>query len=248
MPVNSKSRQAAGGFKTRTKEGGRKERRPENHERPSILQPNYSYTSGITSLLDRNVAIPIIKILQPPSTPKSSLRSPAAIRGNRASPAYGDKIPSFVPMHTLESIADRQSIEARISAVTSGDPRLWGKMSAHQMICHLGDAYLLPLGEKTASMATGFLQRTLIKSIALNLPMRWPKGLPTRPEMAQGVGGTSPTTFHEDRQKLLSALQRFCADSIDVSVPHPIFGSMSRREWLRWGYLHADHHLRQFGR
>jgi hypothetical protein len=28
---------------------------------------------------------------------------------------------------------------------------------------------------------------------------------------------------------------------------HPIFGRMSHREWLRWAYLHADHHLRQFG-
>jgi hypothetical protein len=27
---------------------------------------------------------------------------------------------------------------------------------------------------------------------------------------------------------------------------HAIFGAMSRREWLRWGWLHADHHLRQF--
>jgi hypothetical protein len=28
---------------------------------------------------------------------------------------------------------------------------------------------------------------------------------------------------------------------------HPIFGAMSERAWLRWGYLHMDHHLRQFG-
>ena len=28
---------------------------------------------------------------------------------------------------------------------------------------------------------------------------------------------------------------------------HPIFGRMSEAEWLRWGYLHTDHHLRQFG-
>ena len=27
---------------------------------------------------------------------------------------------------------------------------------------------------------------------------------------------------------------------------HPAFGAMSAREWLRWGWLHADHHLRQF--
>ena len=28
---------------------------------------------------------------------------------------------------------------------------------------------------------------------------------------------------------------------------HPIFGRMSQRAWLRWAYLHMDHHLRQFG-
>jgi hypothetical protein len=28
---------------------------------------------------------------------------------------------------------------------------------------------------------------------------------------------------------------------------HPIFGRMSEAAWLRWGWLHADHHLRQFG-
>jgi hypothetical protein len=28
---------------------------------------------------------------------------------------------------------------------------------------------------------------------------------------------------------------------------HPIFGRMSEAAWLRWGYLHVDHHLRQFG-
>jgi len=27
---------------------------------------------------------------------------------------------------------------------------------------------------------------------------------------------------------------------------HPIFGPMSRSDWLRWAYLHMDHHLRQF--
>ena len=29
--------------------------------------------------------------------------------------------------------------------------------------------------------------------------------------------------------------------------PHPHFGEMSEREWNRLAYLHADHHLRQFG-
>jgi Protein of unknown function (DUF1569) len=28
---------------------------------------------------------------------------------------------------------------------------------------------------------------------------------------------------------------------------HPLFGRMSASSWMRWAYLHADHHLRQFG-
>jgi len=40
---------------------------------------------------------------------------------------------------------------------------------------------------------------------------------------------------------LISGL--FCG----FSVAHPIFGRMSLWEWQRWGYLHTDHHLRQFG-
>jgi hypothetical protein len=27
----------------------------------------------------------------------------------------------------------------------------------------------------------------------------------------------------------------------------PLFGELTPYQWLRWGYLHADHHLRQFG-
>ena len=93
-------------------------------------------------------------------------------------------------MRTLESTADRQSIETRFATLTPADQRRWGRMSAHEMLCHLSDAYQLAIGEKTVSSATGFLQRTLVKWLALNTPLPWPKGLPTRPEMEQQVGGT----------------------------------------------------------
>jgi hypothetical protein len=121
-------------------------------------------------------------------------------------------------------------------------------MSVHQMVCHLDDSYKCALGEKHASPATGLLQRTLLKSIALNSPMRWAKGYPTRPEMEQGQGGSIPIDFHQDLASLLSDLERFC-DALPVPCPaHPVFGPMSENDWMRWGYLHADHHLRQFGR
>jgi hypothetical protein len=151
-------------------------------------------------------------------------------------------------MRTLDSIAERQTIEKRISALASSDQRVWGKMSAHQMVCHLCDSYRLALGEKSAAPATGFIQRTAMKWIALRAPMKWPHGIATRPEVEQGVGGTPPVDFERDRAELIVAFKRFCAESGNISVAHPYFGSMTTWEWRRWGYLHADHHLRQFGR
>jgi hypothetical protein len=67
------------------------------------------------------------------------------------------------------------------------------------------------------------------------------------PEIDQNIGGTRPTTFSADRTTLLVKLDQL-ARCTRVVVPHPIFGPMSRSEWMRWGYLHTDHHLRQFGR
>jgi hypothetical protein len=151
-------------------------------------------------------------------------------------------------MQSLESEADCESIVRRIAALTAADRRHWGQMTAHQMVCHLCDSYRAALGEKAVSSATGFLQRTVVKWIALQLPMKWPKGVPTRPEVEQGIGGTPPAEFERDRAELLAALGRFCGESTKLVPTHPFFGPMSRQEWFRWGYLHADHHLRQFGR
>ena len=70
-------------------------------------------------------------------------------------------------------------------------------------------------------MATGFLQRTLIKFLALQVPMKWPHGTPTRPEVEQGVGGTAPVEFERDRAELLSLIDQFCTSAIDPKIQHP---------------------------
>jgi hypothetical protein len=147
---------------------------------------------------------------------------------------------------TLASDATLRSLVARLQSLSPSSPRQWGKMTSHQMICHLSDAFLLPLGERNASMATGLFQRTVMKWGGLWVPIPWPKGLATRPEMAQDQGGTPPVEFENDRARLVKITHRFAASTEFTSTPHPIFGQMTTREWKRWGYLHADHHLRQF--
>ncbi|MGA9884704.1 MAG: DUF1569 domain-containing protein [Candidatus Acidiferrales bacterium] len=151
-------------------------------------------------------------------------------------------------MQSLESVADYEEIARRIGSLTAADQLRWGKMTAHQMACHLCDAFRLALGEKSASPATRFLRGTAMKWFALWVPLHWPKGAATRPEMEQGRGGTPPVEFEHDRADLLAIVRRFCNPGPDVSIEHPFFGRMSRKEWMRWGYLHADHHLRQFRR
>lgn len=121
-------------------------------------------------------------------------------------------------------------------------------MSVHQMVCHVGDAYKCPLGEKSAAPATGLLQRTLLKWLALDVPLPWARGFPTLPEFEQGKGGSPPVNFHQDLASLLTTLDLFCDALPNPCRPHPIFGAMTAKNWMRWGYLHADHHLRQFGR
>ena len=144
--------------------------------------------------------------------------------------------------------ADKAEIVQRLKTVRPDCTRQWGRMSAHQMVCHLSDSFRLVTHQKAASPATSIVQSTLIKWIALYMPFRWPQGVPTRPEMDQEFEGTKPRDFAADLAELESLVERIATVGKDYDWPaHPIFGRMSDSAWLRWAYLHVDHHLRQFG-
>jgi hypothetical protein len=151
-------------------------------------------------------------------------------------------------MKTLARLRDRAEILQRLKAVRPESVRRWGRMSAHQMVCHLSDSFRIAFGEKFVSQATGPLQRTIVKWIALYVPVPWPAGIPTRPEIDQDLGGTRPVDFARDVAELEALLKVVTArDGRFERQSHPIFGTMSEAAWLRWAYLHMDHHLRQFG-
>jgi hypothetical protein len=151
-------------------------------------------------------------------------------------------------MKALDTPDCKTEILSRIGNLSADSPRRWGKMTAGQMVCHLSDSYLGVIGEKYISPAPANFALGLTKWIALCGPFHWPKGFPTRPEVDQTVGGTTPAEFEEDKRRLLELVERFARKPRDFSFQaHPMFGEMSERDWMRWGYLHADHHLRQFG-
>ena len=152
-------------------------------------------------------------------------------------------------MKTLANERDRDSIVRRLALLQPGSSRQWGRMTPHQAICHLSDSFRVPLGLRdTKPVAASPLKRLLIKWAALYLPLHWPKGIPTRPENDQLIGGSAPTTFEADRRDLVQLINEFCRPGNTLtSASHPMFGRIPASQWLRWGYLHADHHLRQFG-
>ena len=119
-------------------------------------------------------------------------------------------------------------------------------MSAHQMICHLSDALRSALGEKYISPSTTLFKRMILKPLALWVPVPWPPGVRTRPEMDQQQGGTPPVIFSSDLEELRILFERFNTRDGEFT-PHAMFGQMSRSERMRHAYLHFDHHLRQFG-
>ena len=148
-------------------------------------------------------------------------------------------------MGTLADPNVRAACHSRVACLHTDARAKWGRMTAPQMVCHLNDSFRVAMGEKYASPATSLLQRTFIKWVALRTPVRWPPGVPTRPEIEQGRGGTPPAEWESDCAELLRLIDAF-AQSETFGV-HPAFGNMTQRDWLIWGYRHVDHHLRQFG-
>jgi hypothetical protein len=155
-------------------------------------------------------------------------------------------------MSAVKSLSDRNCVNeltARVGRVRPDTPRLWGKMTSGQMICHVTDSFLGIMGEKPMEVPPGFTLWPVLKYVALYSPMQWPKGVATRPEFDQAAGaGTPPAHFESDVRRLLDTMERFARKPRDFQFrPHPMFKVMSEGQWMRWGYLHMDHHLRQFG-
>jgi len=150
---------------------------------------------------------------------------------------------------TLARPQDKAEILRRLRQVRPDSPRHFGRMTAPQMICHLSDSFRAVMGRYPVSAARTLLSQTVLKWIALYAPMPWPPGYRTRPELDQAAGrGTAPAGFAADVADLEALVEVFTTSPPAFErQPHPIFGSMSEAAWLRWAYLHMDHHLRQFG-
>jgi hypothetical protein len=151
----------------------------------------------------------------------------------------------------MKSLANSESlnrIAGRLGSLRPDSARRWGIMSAAQMLSHLSDIFVVALGDRRLPASARSRNRWALKWIALYAPIPWPPGVRTRPEFDSRRAGTRPGEFDRDRAATIDLLRRFAVSPPESDgLPHPLFGQMSSHHWLRWGYLHTDHHLRQFG-
>ena len=148
-------------------------------------------------------------------------------------------------MKTVTDPAVLEQLVERLSALNPDTPRLWGTLTAGEMLCHLSDAAASVLQPDASEPAP---RHRFFKWIALSAPVTWPRGLPTPPTADPHAQGTTPGDFADDRQRAISRLRELAvAPATAFASNHSAFGPMSVRDWHRWAYRHTDHHLRQFG-
>jgi hypothetical protein len=151
----------------------------------------------------------------------------------------------------MKTVADPEvlgGLARRLGTLAPQTPRRWGTMTAHEMLCHLGDAEEMVLRTRPRVKPVPIRRRALMKAIFLWTPVRFPHGVPTNPMHDPRADGTKPLEFARDRARAIAGLEGI-ASALPASLEpvHGTFGTMTTADWQRWAWKHADHHLRQFG-
>jgi hypothetical protein len=146
-------------------------------------------------------------------------------------------------MKNIFNEADKNEILQRVEKLTPESKPLWGTMNVAQMLAHGAHAAKLPTGEVAAKRA-GFpinVIGSLLKNKILNSP-EFRKNSPTSPE----IKITDPRDFEKEKANFIAAIKKL-DEKVATAPKHPFFGKMTATEWGRINYIHADHHLKQFG-
>jgi len=93
-------------------------------------------------------------------------------------------------MKILRNCRDRREVLGCPTSV-GGNDRQPNVLSSERCLA-------VALGEKYVSPSTSLFKRAILKPLALWVPVRWPRGFRTRPEMDQQQGGTPPVNFASD--------------------------------------------------
>ena len=147
-------------------------------------------------------------------------------------------------MRSIWRESNRRELVTRLGRLSSESPARWGKFNCPAMLAHVNDALRMPLGEVTAEPKKVPIRFFPLKQLFI-YALPFPKGVPTAPVL---LTRCASAVFQDEVRTFDQLLQRLGERSEQTTwPPHPVFGSMSRRDWGVLGYRHIDHHFTQFG-
>lgn len=140
------------------------------------------------------------------------------------------------------SDSEIQDFFQRIDKLTPEHKALFGKMNAHQMICHCTDQLRAVMGTKEMVNDSQVDPNEIIAMTKAGKTVPTPKGL------GQVEGdGTKPYHWDTDVKLLKDHVVNFSQLTDDFSfASHPYFGPMNKKGWTRLVIYHLKHHLGQF--
>jgi len=130
----------------------------------------------------------------------------------------------------------------RIDNLKRDERPSFGKMNAHQMICHCTDQIRLALGTLEALETGGLTPKEVFEFHNAGKTVPTPKGM----DQFAG-GGTKPTIYNDDIDTLKEHIIEF--SNLDDNFEfghHPYFGKFTKEKWTSLTIYHLDHHLKQF--
>ena len=147
-------------------------------------------------------------------------------------------------MRSILNESDRAEICNRVRSLSASATARWGRMNVTGMLQHLRLSGQMAVGElPVASGNKRIFQMFPLKHLLLYVAP-FPKGAPTARELIP----VTEASFEDERAAVLALLERIGAGPRDGAGPaHPLFGTLSWREWAAATYKHVDHHLKQFG-
>ena len=145
--------------------------------------------------------------------------------------------------------ARQEEIARRLRALTESDVACFGRMNVSQMLWHLRGAFRMALQREPCRRRFSPLRGPWGRYLVLKSSLPWRAGYPTLPELDVLRVGVPVAEFIRIQDEVIDLELEFVeAAPEELLREHPFLGKMGRESWMRWGYRHTDHHLRQFGR
>lgn len=141
----------------------------------------------------------------------------------------------------------RAQFEKRAEKLTENTPRLWGTMNATQMLAHLNEAFRITLGMKPARDLSTWFSRNIMSYVALYVLPKFPKNVQTPREQNIIKSNIETKDFYTELAFLLKFMDVLAEREDGKLKPHPMFGTLNKKQWADLFTRYIDHHFKQFG-